>query len=88
MPRQTEEGLPGSGGNSKFTGNLQPSLYIKQKVFSTYVINAGDFGRVELFVVAAAGCQVEPSAAYPADEQAVVDGELDDTVEGLLPRLQ
>ena len=54
----------------------------------TYVINAGDFGRVELFVVAAAGSEVEPSAAYPADEEAVIDGELDDAVEGLLPRLQ
>ena len=51
----------------------------------TYVVNARDFGRVELFVVAATGCEVEPSAAYPADEQAVVDGELDDAVEGLLP---
>ena len=58
-----------------------------QKLY-TYVINAGNFGRIELFVVAAAGCEVEPSATYPADEQAVVDGELDDAVEGLLPRLQ
>ena len=39
-------------------------------------------------MVAAARCEVEPSAAYPADEEAVVDGELDDAVEGLLPRFQ
>ena len=50
-----------------------------------YVINAGNFGRIELFVVAAARCEVEPSAAYSADEETVVDGELDDGVEGLLP---
>ena len=28
MARQTEEGLPGSGGNSNFTGNPQPRLVI------------------------------------------------------------
>ena len=27
--RQTEEGLPGSGGNSKLTGNPQPSFWAK-----------------------------------------------------------
>ena len=36
-------------------------------------------------MVAAARCEVEPSAAYSADKEAVVDGELDDAVEGLLP---
>ena len=36
-------------------------------------------------MVAAARCEVEPSAAYSADEETVVDGELDDGVEGLLP---
>ena len=29
MARQTEEGLPGSGGNSKLTGNPQPSTYLQ-----------------------------------------------------------
>ena len=28
MARQTEEGLPGSGGDSKLTGNLQPSFSV------------------------------------------------------------
>ena len=54
----------------------------------SYIIDAGNFGRVELLVVAASGGEVEPSAAYSADEEAVVDGELDHAVQGLLPRFQ
>ena len=73
---------------NKFQESFLHWSVLSNKRLCTYVVNAGDFGWVELFVVAAAGCEVEPSAAYPADEQAVVDGELDDTVEGLLPRLQ
>ena len=74
--------------HNKFQESFLHWSVLSNKRLCTYVVNAGDFGWVELFVVAAAGCEVEPSAAYPADEQAVVDGELDDTVEGLLPRLQ
>ena len=39
-------------------------------------------------MVAAARCEVEPSAAYSADKEAVVDGELDDAVEGLFTRFK
>ena len=39
-------------------------------------------------MVAPAGREVEPSAAYSADKKAVVDGELDDAVEGLFTRFQ
>merc|ERR1719378_751464 len=56
--------------------------------FTSEIIDHGNFGWVELFVVRPSGGDVEESSGNAAHEKRVVDGELDDAVQRRLPLVQ